>query len=210
MSTKAAQKKQKLLKGPMVQEGKVTIEELGKSFDSCTDAQLFAEKYVKQKTEDGEEDEEAAKLAAATNTMNFWTGQIALHLPISNFKEQVIAKALVHYGTAVKYAKEMEVASDSEYAVEGKESLWIDGTPFTELYWYTVRILTKNAAVITQTAFDAGLTGPKVSMTCFLLYEFDFCVGPGYSVLSRQKGEMKHCNSQTDRCFFFVRTETGS
>jgi len=142
MSTKAAQKKQKLLKGPMVQEGKVTIEELGKSFDSCTDAQLFAEKYVKQKTEDGEEDEEAAKLAAATNTMNFWTGQIALHLPISNFKEQVIAKALVHYGTAVKYAKEMEVASDSEYAVEGKESLWIDGTPFTELYWYTVRILT--------------------------------------------------------------------
>ena len=70
----------------MVQEGEVTIEELGKSFDSCTNAQLFAEKYVKQKSEDGEEDEDAAKLAAATNTLNFWTGQIASHLPFSNFQ----------------------------------------------------------------------------------------------------------------------------
>ena len=83
---KAAPTKQKLLKGPMVQEGEVTIEELGKSFDSCTNAQLFVEKYVKQKSEDGEEDEDAAKLAAATNTLNFWTGQIASHLPFSNFQ----------------------------------------------------------------------------------------------------------------------------
>jgi hypothetical protein len=120
----------------------VTIEELGKSFDSCTNAQLFAEKYVKQKSEDDEEDEDAAKFATATNTLNFWTGQIASHLPFSNFKEQTIDKVLVHFDVVVKYAKEMEVSSDSEYAVEGKESLWIDGTPFTELYWYTVRILT--------------------------------------------------------------------
>jgi hypothetical protein len=85
---KAAPKKQKLLKGPMVQEGEVTIEELGKSFDSCTNAQLFAEKYVKQKSEDGEEDEDAAKLAAATNTLNFldWTNSFALAIfKFSNF-----------------------------------------------------------------------------------------------------------------------------
>jgi hypothetical protein len=83
---KPSPNKQKLIKGPMVQEGEVTIEELGKSFDSCTNAQLFAEKYVKQKSEDGEEDEDAAKLAATTNTLNLWIGQIVSHLPFSNFQ----------------------------------------------------------------------------------------------------------------------------
>lgn len=74
MPTSAGKKKQKVLK--VHGEGEVSVEELCASFDACTDADLFAEKYVKQTSEDDDEDEGAAKLAAARNSLNFWLGQL--------------------------------------------------------------------------------------------------------------------------------------
>jgi len=59
-----------------------------------------------------------------------------------NLKEQIVTLASVQYGVAVKYASEMEVESDSQHAVDGKISLWNDGTQFTQLYRYTLQILT--------------------------------------------------------------------